>query len=89
MGEAVSQNLVGLLDNDKGGGVNIHNQLLELCQLALADHRQHHLYVLVGIGPGSVEVGSPPVQLVGNGLRDFFMLLGDDQRHPGVVEAMT
>ena len=50
MGEAVSQNLVGLLDNDKGIFIDVHNQLFQLSQLSLTDHREDHFHILVGIG---------------------------------------
>ena len=57
MGEAVSQNLVGLLDNDKGIFIDVHDQLFQLRdQLLLTDHRPAPLpYRLAGVGACSVE----------------------------------
>lgn len=88
MGEAVSQNLVGLLDNDKGIFIDVHDQLFQLSQLPLTDHREDHFHILVGIGACSVEIGSTPVQLFSDGLSNGLVLRRDDQGHPGVVKSV-
>ena len=80
--------LVGFLDDDEGIGVNIHNELFQLRQLALAHHGQNHFHILLGIGPGPMEVGRAALQLPVNGLHNGLMLLGDDQGHPGIVKAI-
>ena len=85
-GKAVPQNLMGLLHDDEGAGVDLHHRLLELGQLILFHGGQHHLGVLLGVVALPIEVGHAPVQLVTDGGRNGFVFLGDDEGHLGVVE---
>ena len=52
--KAVTQHLMGFLQNDEGPRINLHNQFLQLVELLAFQGYQHHLSVLPGVIPLAV-----------------------------------
>ena len=73
-GEAIAQDLVGLLNDDKSVGINMDHQLLQLCQLLALDGCQDHLRLFVAIAALSMEERGAPIQLPANGLSNSLVL---------------
>ena len=86
MGDSVYLLLMRFLHYDEGVGVDGHDQLLQLRNLLLFHSGQHHLGRLMAVGAFPIEEGCASVQLGADGLRHRVVLLGNDQRHLGIVE---
>lgn len=61
--EALTQHLVGIAHDEKGGGVGLLYRPLQGHDLLLLEGAHEHVFCLPGPGPGPPEDGDAPVQL--------------------------
>ena len=70
-GEAVTQHLVGILDDDEGIGVDADHQILQVRQLALLHGAEDDLGIVAGI----VALGVENIMLTPD-LKENFLFIG-------------
>ena len=73
-GEAVTQYLVGILDDDEGIGIDADHQILQVRQLALLHGTEDDLGIIAGVVALGVEVGDTPAQVVIDGVGNALVL---------------
>ena len=70
-GEAIAQNLVRLLHNDKSIFVPFHHQLLQFRQLPFFHHGQDYFFILPTVVAMAIQEGHTPIQLLRHICGDF------------------
>ena len=79
--EALTQHLVGIAHDEKGGGVGLLYRPLQGHDLLLLEGHQQHLLVLSGPAALAVEKGDAPVHIVNNGVGNLVVGVADDIGH--------
>ena len=77
-GEAATENVIHIVDNHEGIGVNGLANGANLRQLGQLGHHKEHLPLLVGEGALAVEIGHATAHHLDDFLGDFVMLVADN-----------
>ena len=77
-GEAAAVDLVHRVDDNEGLGINLLHQMVQLCQLPVGDHGEHHVPFIAGVAGLGVEQGAATVQHFQDQLADLVALFTED-----------